>query len=55
MLDYLGRLGDSILSNGSIIEGCTLAINGKQAVISSGKIYYDGLVRIVDGSTAAIS
>lgn len=53
-LDFLGRLGDSIFSSGTIIDGCTLIINDKQAIISSGRIYLDGLVRIVDGATLDI-
>ena len=54
-LDFLGRLGDSIYTSGTIIDGCTLIISDKKAVISSGRIYLDGLVRIVDGATLTIS
>lgn len=52
--DFLGRLGDSIYRNGTIIDGCTILIRDKQAIISSGRIYLDGLVRIVDGGTVNI-
>ena len=54
-LDFLGRLGDSIYTSGTIIDGCTLIISDKKAVISSGRIYLDGLVRIVDGATLTIN
>lgn len=43
--DFVGRIGDAVFKNGTIIEGCTLTILGKTVQISSGKIYLDGLVR----------
>lgn len=55
MVDYLGRLGDAVYSNGTIIDGCSLIINDKQVTISSGRIYLDGLVRLVDGAVINIT
>lgn len=53
--DYLGRLGDAVLSNGTIIEGCDLIIRDDHtAVVSPGRIYLQGLVRIVNGQTIEI-
>ena len=52
--DFLARLGDALYHDGTIIDGCTLVIRDSQAVISSGRIYLDGLVRLVDGVTLDI-
>lgn len=54
-LDLLGRLGDSIYSSGTIIDGCNLVIRDKKVIISSGRIYLNGLVRIVDGTVLDIN
>ena len=48
-LDFLQRLGNAVLPNGSILEGCNLIIKDNRAIISSGSIFLDGLVRIVYG------
>lgn len=53
-LDFLGRLGDAIYTSGTIIDGCDIIINDKVVIISSGRIYLDGLVRIVNGTTIDI-
>ena len=54
--DYLSRLGSSIYSNGSIIDGCTLVIDENNlATISAGRIFLDGLVREVGESTVQIT
>lgn len=52
--DFLGRLGDSVYKNGTIIDGCNISIHGTKANISSGRIYIDGLVRIVNGTVVDI-
>jgi len=54
LYDHIGRLGDTILKNGSVVDGCVLTVSGNDAVISSGRIYMDGLVRLVDGVTLTI-
>lgn len=43
--DYLERLGRSIFTNGSVISGCTLNINGTNVIVSAGSIFLEGLVR----------
>lgn len=53
--DFLGRLGDSLYSNGTIISGCAMVVNDKTLTITSGKIYLDGLVRYVDAQTLPIT
>lgn len=53
--DYLGRLGDSILSNGSIVSGCSLVINDNTVTITDGSIYLEGLVRNVSSTALAIT
>lgn len=52
--DFIGRLGDSIYSNGTIIDGCNISINNNKATISSGRIYLDGLIRLVNGAVLDI-
>ena len=53
-LDYISRVGSAMFKEGAVIEGCTLSINDKVATISSGKIFLDGLVRLVDGAVLNI-
>lgn len=52
--EYMKRLGDVILRDGSVVEGCDLAISGNTAKITSGKLYLGGLVRNVDGAVLEI-
>ena len=54
-LDFIGRLGDSMYKDGAILDGCTLSIKGKKATITSGRIYLNGLVRLVPETTLDIS
>ena len=54
--DMLERLGNSIYSNGTIIEGCNVHINeDNQAIISAGKIFLEGLIRNVNQTTIKIA
>lgn len=55
MKDFIGRLGDSMYKNGAIIDGCTLSINNKVATISEGRIYLEGLVRLVPETTLHVN
>ena len=54
--DYLQRLGNAVLKNGEILSGCVLAISddNKNAMLSSGQIFLDGLVRNVSDQTVKI-
>jgi len=54
-LDFLKRLGDTVLKNGSVVEGCGLTIQGTDAKIGRGKLYYDGIVYNVAEQTVKIS
>lgn len=47
LYDYIGRLGNSILENGSIVEGCIATVNANKVSITEGKVFVDGLVRIL--------
>lgn len=53
--DFLGRYGDAIFSNGTIISGCALVINDGIATITSGRIYLDGAIRLVDACSLEIT
>ena len=55
--DFIGRLGDSLYKNGTIIDGCTIIIDSdnKKVIISSGRIYLDGLIRLTDGGEIPIT
>lgn len=53
--DHLGRLGDAVFVNGTVISGCSLHINNNTATVGAGKIYLDGLIRNVDETTLEIS
>lgn len=55
LYDHLGRVADTILKDGNIVEGCSLIIQGKKAIISSGSIYMNGLVNYVPSSEIAIT
>ena len=51
LLDHMGRIGSAVLANGTIVSGCTLNVVSRVATISAGRIYLDGLVRIIDNET----
>ena len=54
--DMIAQLGNSLYTNGTIIEGCNLHINeDNQAIVSPGKIFLDGLVRNVNETTVKIT
>lgn len=53
-MDFLGRLGSSLYNDGNIISGCILTTNGTTARISSGYIYYNGLIHLMDETSLTI-
>ena len=57
MLNAIKSVGDSIMSNGDIIEGCQIIVSeDKRTVrVTPGKIYIDGIVLNVKESTIDIS
>lgn len=55
--NQIKNVGDTILTNGDIIEGCQLVIDleTKKATLTGGKIYLNGDVRTVPDTTITIS
>lgn len=53
--DYMGRLGNSMYSDGTIISGMGININGNTLTVESGQIYLDGLIRNVEETTLEIN
>lgn len=56
LLGIIKSIGDSILSNGDLIEGCQVitSTNKKSVTITEGRIYIDGIVTPLKTSTVAI-
>lgn len=54
--DIIKSIGDSILKDGNIIEGCQIIVNSEKtaATITSGKVYINGMVLPVQETTIAI-
>ena len=55
LLDQIGRVGDSFYTNGSIIDGCELIITDNTATIAPGRLWLDGLVRIITSASLEIT
>lgn len=53
--DYIERLGNSMYSNGGVISGCKVNINGTDLTIESGEIFLGGLIRKVDETKLTIT
>lgn len=47
ILDRIKNVGDTILTNGDIIEGCQLVLGENGATVTAGKVYLEGNVRKV--------
>jgi hypothetical protein len=56
-LDFMKRLGDVLMKNGSIVSGCQLSINEAKTVatITTGQVYVNGIVYPVPESTVTIT
>ncbi len=54
--DIIKSIGDSIMKDGNIIEGCQVTVDkeNKKVIVSAGKIYMDGAVLRLPESEAAI-
>lgn len=52
--NQIKNVGDSILTNGDVIEGCQLVINGTDVIVTKGKIYLDGDIREVKDTNITI-
>lgn len=46
--DFIARLGDAIFKDGTIIDGCTFVVSDGTVKISAGRLYFAGLVRILN-------
>lgn len=57
MKDIIKSIGDSIMKDGDIIEGCqvTVAEDKLSVTVSAGKVYIDGFVHEVEAQTIAIT
>lgn len=47
MRHALKGIGDTILKDGNVREGCEISINGNNITVHPGKVYLNGMVRIV--------
>lgn len=54
--DIVKSIGDSIMKDGNVIEGCQVIINSKktEATVTAGKVYLDGMVLPVEDTTVEI-
>lgn len=53
--EQIKNVGDTILTNGDIIEGCQLVIEGKSVTLTKGRIYLNGNVREVPTTKLTIA
>ena len=53
--NQIKNVGDTLLTNGDIIEGCQLVIDGTNVTITDGKIYLNGDVRKIPKTTIQIA
>ena len=53
--NQIKNVGDTILTNGDIIEGCQLVIKGTEVTLTKGRIYLDGNVRSVEDTVLEIT
>ena len=53
--EQIKNVGDTILTNGDIIEGCQLVIDGTEVTLTSGRIYLNGNVRKVPTTKLTIT
>ena len=53
--NQIKNIGDTVLTNGDIIEGCQLIIDATNVTITKGKIYLQGDVRDVESTELQIS
>jgi hypothetical protein len=55
LLDFLKRFGDSMLRDGSIVEGCSVTVQGNTVSLSAGRVYLYGLVRKVSAASVTLT
>lgn len=52
--DQIKNVGDTILTNGDIIEGCQLIIDGTSVTLTKGRIYLNGNIRSIPDTQLTI-
>lgn len=55
LLNRIRNVGDTVLTNGDIIEGCQLVIGESSATVTAGKVYLDGDVRNIPPTTVDLT
>lgn len=55
LLSFIKDIGDSIYKDGNIVEGCSFKIEGNTIKIESGRVYMDGLIHNIEGTTLTLS
>ena len=55
MLYYLSRLGNTMLKNGAIIEGCTAESDGTTVTLTAGLVFVDGIIQPIVAASLAIT
>ena len=53
--NQIKNVGDTILTNGDIIEGCQLVIDGTDVTITKGRIYLNGNVHSIEDTKLTIT
>ena len=53
--NQIKNVGDTILTNGDIIEGCQLVVKDTEVTLTKGRIYLDGNVRSIDDTVLQIT
>lgn len=48
MLHAIKGIGDSIMKDGNVREGCEISMDGNNVIVHKGKVYLNGQVRLVD-------
>lgn len=52
--EIIKSIGDSILKNGDVVEGCQVIVSGTNVTVTSGKVYVEGIVMPVEETTVKI-
>lgn len=55
LLQLIKDIGDSIYHDGNIVEGCSIRIDGVEITIDPGRVYMDGIIHDIDGTTLFIT
>lgn len=53
--NQIKNIGDTVLTNGDVIEGCQLLVGENSVTVTKGKIYLNGAVKSVEDTTVSIT